>query len=145
MNKIFLSTLCIATLGGTSTLAQTTTAENGIDNASAWLGRPVPEVYSAELSEFVFAAGVKLLAENPPDVMYLSQEFVEDFALGLLKQTNLERAIDRFDRAARVQHLAVGATVTLTTPASAQYPGNGPATLSTRLPKKKNVNMLKKR
>ena len=27
MNKIFLSTLCIATLGGTSTLAQTTTAE----------------------------------------------------------------------------------------------------------------------
>lgn len=51
---------------------QTTTAENGIDNASAWLGRPVPEVYSAELSEFVFAAGVKLLAENPPDVMYLT-------------------------------------------------------------------------
>ena len=41
----------------------TTVAENGIDNASAWLGRPVPEVYSAELSEFVFAAGVKLLRE----------------------------------------------------------------------------------
>ena len=39
----------------------TTKAENGIDNASAWLGRPVPEVYSADLSEFVFAAGVKLL------------------------------------------------------------------------------------
>lgn len=50
----------------------TTKAENGIDNASAWLGRPVPEVYSADLSEFVFAAGVKLLKEFRPDVMYLT-------------------------------------------------------------------------
>jgi phosphonoacetate hydrolase len=49
-----------------------TKAENGIDNASAWLGREVPEVYSAELSEFVFAAGVKLLKEFKPDVMYLT-------------------------------------------------------------------------
>ncbi|MDA9639591.1 phosphonoacetate hydrolase [SAR116 cluster bacterium] len=49
-----------------------TLADNGIENASAWLGRPVPEVYSGELSEFVFAAGVKLLAEWAPDVMYLS-------------------------------------------------------------------------
>lgn len=49
-----------------------TVAENGIDNASAWLGRPVPEVYSAALSEFVFAAGVKLLREWKPDVMYLT-------------------------------------------------------------------------
>lgn len=51
---------------------QTTMAVNGIDNASAWLGAPVPEVYSAALSEFVFAAGVKLLHEFKPDVMYLS-------------------------------------------------------------------------
>jgi len=50
----------------------TTKAEHGIDNASDWLGMPVPEVYSAELSEFVFAAGVKLLREWKPDVMYLS-------------------------------------------------------------------------
>jgi phosphonoacetate hydrolase len=50
----------------------TTKAEHGIDNASAWLGRPVPEVYSADLSEFVFAAGVKLLREWKPDIMYLS-------------------------------------------------------------------------
>jgi phosphonoacetate hydrolase len=47
-------------------------AEHGIDNASEWLGMPVPEVYSSELSEFVFAAGVKLLKEWKPDVMYLS-------------------------------------------------------------------------
>ncbi|UWQ45155.1 phosphonoacetate hydrolase [Leisingera aquaemixtae] len=51
---------------------ETTKAEHGIDNASAWLGMAVPEVYSAELSEFVFAAGVKLLQEFRPDVMYLS-------------------------------------------------------------------------
>jgi len=50
----------------------TTKAEHGIDNASTWLGMPVPEVYSADLSEFVFAAGVKLLKEWKPDVMYLS-------------------------------------------------------------------------
>ena len=49
-----------------------TKAEHGIDNASNWLGLPVPEVYSAELSEFVFAAGVKLLREFRPDVMYLT-------------------------------------------------------------------------
>ncbi|MDA7966444.1 phosphonoacetate hydrolase [Ruegeria sp.] len=51
---------------------ETTEAEHGIDNASEWLGMDVPEVYSAELSEFVFAAGVKLLKEFKPDVMYLS-------------------------------------------------------------------------
>ncbi|MCV0429389.1 MAG: phosphonoacetate hydrolase [Roseibium sp.] len=51
---------------------QATLAENGIDNAAKWLGMDVPEVYSAELSEFVFAAGVKLLKEFKPDVMYLS-------------------------------------------------------------------------
>jgi phosphonoacetate hydrolase len=50
----------------------TTLGANGIADASGWLGRPVPPVYSAELSEFVLAAGVKLLAEWRPDLMYLS-------------------------------------------------------------------------
>lgn len=49
-----------------------TKAEHGQDTASAWLGMPQPEVYSADLSEFVFAAGVKLLREWQPDVMYLT-------------------------------------------------------------------------
>lgn len=49
-----------------------TAAEHGMDKASAWLGIPQPEVYSADLSEFVFAAGVKLLAERRPDLMYLT-------------------------------------------------------------------------
>ena len=51
---------------------ETTKEEHGIENASDWLGMDVPEVYSAELSEFVFAAGVKLLREWKPDIMYLS-------------------------------------------------------------------------
>ena len=51
---------------------QATLKENGIENASTFVDRPVPEVYSADLSEFVFAAGVKLLKNWAPDVMYLS-------------------------------------------------------------------------
>ncbi|MBL8707988.1 MAG: phosphonoacetate hydrolase, partial [Rhodospirillaceae bacterium] len=51
---------------------QTTKAEHGIDNALAFVGRPLPSVYSADLSEFVFAAGVKLMATEHPDIMYLS-------------------------------------------------------------------------
>ena len=36
------------------------------------VGLPLPSVYSAELSEFVFAAGVKLMERDRPDIMYLS-------------------------------------------------------------------------
>lgn len=49
-----------------------TLADNGIENVLDFVGMPLPDVYSAELSEFVFAAGVKLLRTNPPDLMYLS-------------------------------------------------------------------------
>ena len=45
---------------------------NGIKNVNEWLGMPVPKVYSADLSEFVMAAGVKLMKEYKPDIMYLS-------------------------------------------------------------------------
>jgi phosphonoacetate hydrolase len=51
---------------------QVTMEENGIDNVLDMVGMPVPSVYSAELSEFVFAAGVKLMASKRPDLMYLS-------------------------------------------------------------------------
>ncbi|MGL4525534.1 MAG: phosphonoacetate hydrolase, partial [Aestuariivirga sp.] len=49
-----------------------TREDNGIENPCALVGMAVPDVYSAELSEFVFAAGVKLLASMRPDLMYLS-------------------------------------------------------------------------
>ena len=51
---------------------QATTADNGIDDATTLTGMPVPSVYSASLSEFVFAAGVRLLERERPDIMYLS-------------------------------------------------------------------------
>jgi phosphonoacetate hydrolase len=49
-----------------------TLADNGIGDVLARVGRPLPSVYSADLSEFVFAAGVELLAHERPDIMYLS-------------------------------------------------------------------------
>jgi len=53
--------------------AEATQAENGISGVPDLVGMGVPSVYSAELSEFVFAAGVKLMAHaRRPDVMYLS-------------------------------------------------------------------------
>jgi phosphonoacetate hydrolase len=51
---------------------QATLEEHGIDGVLALVGMPVPSVYSAELSEFVFAAGVKLVQTHRPDLMYLS-------------------------------------------------------------------------
>ncbi|MGE0422698.1 MAG: phosphonoacetate hydrolase [Reyranellaceae bacterium] len=51
---------------------QATIATNGIDNVLSLVGMPVPDVYSAELSAFVFAAGVKLMQRDRPDLMYLS-------------------------------------------------------------------------
>jgi phosphonoacetate hydrolase len=51
---------------------QVTLAENGIENVLERVGMPVPSVYSAALSEFVFVAGVKLMERERPDLMYLS-------------------------------------------------------------------------
>jgi phosphonoacetate hydrolase len=51
---------------------QATIEANGILDPCMLVGLPLPEVYSADLSEFVFAAGVKLLARDKPDLMYLS-------------------------------------------------------------------------
>jgi phosphonoacetate hydrolase len=51
---------------------QVSLAENGIENVLERVGMPLPSVYSAELSEFVFVAGVKLMERERPDLMYLS-------------------------------------------------------------------------
>ena len=51
---------------------QATLANNGITDVLQFVGKLLPEVYSADLSEFIFAAGVKLLARDKPDLMYLS-------------------------------------------------------------------------
>ncbi|MET0440500.1 MAG: phosphonoacetate hydrolase [Casimicrobiaceae bacterium] len=51
---------------------QATLAANGVADALSLAGMPLPSVYSAALSEFVFAAGATLLERDPPDIMYLS-------------------------------------------------------------------------
>jgi phosphonoacetate hydrolase len=51
---------------------QVSVAENGIENVLERVGMPVPSVYSAALSEFVFVAGVKIMERERPDLMYLS-------------------------------------------------------------------------
>ncbi len=51
---------------------QATLEENGIERVPELVGQPVPQVYSAELSGFVMAAGVKLVETARPDLMYLS-------------------------------------------------------------------------
>src|SRR3546814_14026468 len=47
-------------------------AENGFNGLLALTGKPLPSVYSADMSEFVFAAGVKLMESMRPDLIYLS-------------------------------------------------------------------------
>jgi len=46
--------------------------EHGIAGVPGLVGMEVPSVYSAELSEFVFAAGVRLMETRRPDMTYLS-------------------------------------------------------------------------
>jgi phosphonoacetate hydrolase len=47
---------------------------NGITNVLDFVGKPLPDVYSAQLSLFVLESGLKLLQDKDkrPDIMYLS-------------------------------------------------------------------------
>ena len=49
-----------------------TMGENGIEDALGFVGQPLPDMYSADLSLFVLDAGLKLLEERRPDILYLS-------------------------------------------------------------------------
>ena len=51
---------------------QVTLEANGVSDVLSLVGMPLPSVYSAALSELVFAAGCKLMARDRPDIMYLS-------------------------------------------------------------------------
>ena len=85
---------------------------NGIADVLALVGMPVPSVYSAALSEFVFAAGVALLERDRPDVMYLSTtDYVQHKAApGTAAANDFTAMLDRY--LARMD--ALGATVVLT-------------------------------
>jgi phosphonoacetate hydrolase len=77
---------------------QATLEEHGIDGVLQLVGMPVPSVYSAELSEFVFAAGVKLMQTRLPDIMYLSTtDYVQHkHAPGSAEANSFYRMMDRY-------------------------------------------------
>jgi phosphonoacetate hydrolase len=91
---------------------QVTLAENGIENVQGRVGMPVPSVYSAALSEFVFVAGVKLMERERPDLMYLSTtDYIQHKAAPGTSQANdfyamMDRNLERLDE--------LGATIVVT-------------------------------
>lgn len=78
----------------------------------ALVGQPLPSVYSAALSEFVFAAGVKLMETRKPDLMYLSTtDYVQHKAApGSPAANDFYAMMDRY----LAQLDALGATIALT-------------------------------
>ena len=91
---------------------QATLADNGIENVLGRVGMPLPSVYSAALSEFVFVAGVKLMERERPDLMYLSTtDYIQHKAApGTPAANDFYAMIDR--NLARLDEL--GATIVLT-------------------------------
>jgi phosphonoacetate hydrolase len=78
-----------------------TLAEHGIEGVLELVGRPLPGVYSAALSEFVFAAGVRLMQARRPDVIYLSTtDYVQHkYAPGTGPANEFYRMMDGYLRA----------------------------------------------
>jgi phosphonoacetate hydrolase len=91
---------------------QLSMAENGIENMLERVGMPLPSVYSAALSEFVFVAGVKLMESERPDLMYLSTtDYIQHKAApGTPAANDFYAMMDR--NLARLDEL--GATIVLT-------------------------------
>ncbi len=84
----------------------------GIDNVEDFVGLEQPDQYSADLSLFVFEAGVKLLSSVRPDLMYLStSDYVQHkHAPGEKEADAYHQAVD--DSIGRL--IALGATVAVT-------------------------------
>jgi phosphonoacetate hydrolase len=77
---------------------EATLEEHGIDRVLELVGLPAPSVYSAALSEFVFAAGVKLMQTRRPDIMYLSTtDYIQHkHAPGSAEANAFYRMMDRY-------------------------------------------------
>ena len=86
--------------------------ENGIEDALGFVGQPLPDMYSADLSLFVLDAGIKLLETRRPDILYLSlTDFIQHaFAPGHPQADQFYKDLDA--RFGRLEEL--GATVALT-------------------------------
>ena len=88
-----------------------TLEENGIVNALDLTGMPQPAMYSAELSLFVLEAGIQLLEQRRPDILYLSlTDFIQHkYAPGEAAANDFYKNLDdAFGRLVRL-----GATVGL--------------------------------
>ena len=89
-----------------------TLEENGIAGVEALVGRPRPDIYSADLSLFVLDAGIKLIERGEAELIYLSlSDYVQHkCAPGEAEANAFHGAIDL-----RVQRfLQLGAVVGLT-------------------------------
>lgn len=91
---------------------QVTLADNGIEDILGRVRLPLPSVYSAALSEFVFVAGVSIMERERPDLMYLSTtDYIQHKAApGTAAANDFYAMIDR--NLARMD--ALGATIVLT-------------------------------
>nr|WP_296773529.1 phosphonoacetate hydrolase [Rhodococcus sp. (in: high G+C Gram-positive bacteria)] len=91
---------------------EATLPNNGIDKVLELVGKPLPQVYSADLSEFVLAAGVAILESENVDLMYLSlTDYIQHkHAPGTDTANAFYEMIDSY--AARLD--ALGAVVVLT-------------------------------
>lgn len=89
-----------------------TVADNGITDVLDLVELPMPQVYSADLSEFVLAAGVRLLETRRPNLMYLTlTDFVQHkYAPGTAQADRFYQVIDTY--LARLDEL--GAVVVVT-------------------------------
>ena len=91
---------------------QVSLADHGIEDVLGLVGLPLPSVYSADLSEFVFAAGVTLMESYRPDMMYLSTtDYIQHKAApGSATANAFYAMMDKY--LARLD--ALGATIALT-------------------------------
>jgi phosphonoacetate hydrolase len=86
--------------------------DNGIDDCLTYVGKPLPDEYSADLSFFVLEAGAKILEREKPDLMYLSlSDYIQHkYAPGSKEANEFYAGIDR----ALGRMAALGATIGLT-------------------------------
>lgn len=83
---------------------KTTMEDNGIENALDFVGQPLPDMYSEELSLFVLDAGIKALEQHdPPYLLYLSltdyvqHKYAPDHAKALEFYTALDHRFARLE------------------------------------------------
>jgi phosphonoacetate hydrolase len=89
-----------------------TLAEHGIERVETLVGRPRPDMYSADLSLFVLDAGIRLVEQRRAELLYLSlSDYVQHgHAPDEPEALEFHRALD--DRLARLEELGCVVGVT---------------------------------